>query len=280
MISRRTQIALREALGGFTLHEITDLFDSAGLQPRTDHEPRISGQRRRLVEQYYANIDSSAATDAENLLHVCSDVVRENRYSVDQLLAALRQDGYKWVDDQFAPTGILMADRIAEFAQVRNLSELTRQVTRLANAVDSDPPLAVGSAKDMVESVCKTILGELKIPIGNETLPQLVKVAGKQLGLAPADIPNQAKGKDAIVRVLSGLGQIVNGMAQLRNLYGTGHGRAGGVTGGVTARHARLAVGAAASLATFLLETHVKQLGQRRHRVAADENGTTKPASE
>jgi hypothetical protein len=54
---------------------------------------------------------------------------------------------------------------------------------------------------------------------------------------------------------LSNLGTIGNGLAELRGLYGTGHGKHG-KTAELSARHAKLAVGAAATLATFLFETH------------------------
>jgi hypothetical protein len=45
------------------------------------------------------------------------------------------------------------------------------------------------------------------------------------LGLSTDAIPDSAKGAAAIKQVLSGLAQIVGGAAELRNLYGTGHGR-------------------------------------------------------
>ena len=44
-------------------------------------------------------------------------------------------------------------------------------------------------------------------------------------------------------------------LAELRNLYGTGHGK-DGKSKGLAARHAKLAVGAAATVAVFLFETH------------------------
>lgn len=59
-------------------------------------------------------------------------------------------------------------------------------------------------------------------------------------------IPEARKGGDAIRQILSGLSQIVGGTAELRNLYGTGHGR-------LAPRHARLVVGAGATLSRFLL---------------------------
>jgi len=47
-----------------------------------------------------------------------------------------------------------------------------------------------------------------------------------------------------------------NGLAELRNNYGTGHGRASGATG-LTARHAKLAAGAASQLWLSFLQRHI-----------------------
>ena len=77
----------------------------------------------------------------------------------------------------------------------------------------------------------------------------------KVLKLVPEGIPETARGADIIKRLLSNLGTIGNGLAELRGLYGTGHGKHGAAVG-LRARHARLAVGSAAILATFLFETH------------------------
>jgi hypothetical protein len=55
--------------------------------------------------------------------------------------------------------------------------------------------------------------------------------------------------------ILSNLATITNGIAELRNSYGTGHGKDSKAKG-LGSRHAKLAVGAASTLAVFLLETH------------------------
>ena len=54
------------------------------------------------------------------------------------------------------------------------------------------------------------------------------------------------------------MGSVARGLGELRNLYGTGHGK-DGTTRGLATRHARLAVGAAGTLATFPLETHLER---------------------
>lgn len=133
---------------------------------------------------------------------------------------------------------------------------LAEQIRRIEGAVDSDPALAIGTAKELVETCCKTILEERGKPIvGTPDIPTLTKATLKELKLLPDDAHEQARGRDVIKRLLQNLGTIGNGLAELRGLYGTGHGK-GGKTTSLQARHARLAVGAAATLATFLFDTH------------------------
>lgn len=54
--------------------------------------------------------------------------------------------------------------------------------------------------------------------------------------------------------------KFAQGLAELRNLYGTGHGK-NGKRAGLTGRHAKLAVGAATTLALFLFETREDRRG-------------------
>lgn len=133
---------------------------------------------------------------------------------------------------------------------------VAQQITRMESAVDNDPGLAIGTAKELVETCCKTILTERDVEFSkNADIPELVKLTAKELDLTPADIPDQAKASDTIKRLLSNLASITQGVAELRNHYGTGHGKAAGAKG-LQSRHAKLAVGAASTLAVFLAETH------------------------
>jgi Abortive infection C-terminus len=137
-----------------------------------------------------------------------------------------------------------------------NTPELARQLERLRGAVDDDPGLAIGTAKEMLETTCKTILEEHGVAVDPAwDVPELLKATRRQLKLLPDDIPDAVRGADTMKRLLSSLGQIGYGLAELRNLYGSGHGRSGG-TKGLSPRHARLAVGAVATLVQFLFETH------------------------
>jgi hypothetical protein len=133
---------------------------------------------------------------------------------------------------------------------------VAQQITRMEAAVANDPTLAIGTAKELVETCCKTILSERDVAFSRSAdLPELVKQTVKELALAPADIPEAAKAADTIKRLLNNLATITQGVAELRNHYGTGHGRAAR-SKGLSPRHAKLAVGAASTHAVFLTETH------------------------
>lgn len=147
-------------------------------------------------------------------------------------------------------------DPLKKHATALDAKHLAEQVRRMEASVETDPSLAIGTAKELIETCCKTILAERGVSIsGSADVPTLTKATLKELKLVPEGISESTRGADVIKRLLSNLGTIGNGLAELRGLYGTGHGKHGNASG-LTARHAKLAVGAAATLAVFLFETH------------------------
>jgi hypothetical protein len=147
-------------------------------------------------------------------------------------------------------------DDLKQKAQALNANHLAEQIRRMKDSVETDPSLAIGTAKELIETCCMTILAERGQEIsGTPDIPTLTKATLKELNLVPEGIPNSARGADVIKRILSNLSTVGHGLAELRGLYGTGHGQHGS-TAGLTTRHAKLAVGAASTLAIFLFETH------------------------
>ena len=267
LVSKATRLEFREALVGFVLREIEIFFEGAGLSCDEDYDPPVSGERRKLVEQYYANIDFSSENDVKKLLAAFGEIVlRLNRTEngdtvVDDLLRLMKRDGYGFDGEIFVSFPSKQAppiEAIRSLASSFDLPGLHAQIDRLAHAAEEDPSLAVGTAKEMVETICKTILEDRSVPSPGQDLPQLVRAVAKELALLPENIPDHAKGSKVIRRMLSNLNQISQGIAELRNLYGTGHGRDGRFIG-LKPRHAKLAVGAAATLGIFLLETHLER---------------------
>jgi hypothetical protein len=149
-------------------------------------------------------------------------------------------------------------DPLKEHAKVLNANHLAEQIRRMEASIDTDPSLAIGTAKELIETYCKTILAERGKPVvGTPDVSTLTKETLKELKLVPEGVSDASRGADAIKRLLSNLGAIGNGLAELRGLYGTGHGKHASATG-LGVRHAKLAVGAAATLAAFLFETHME----------------------
>jgi hypothetical protein len=135
-------------------------------------------------------------------------------------------------------------------------THIAQQIRRLQEAIESDPDLAIGTAKELVETLCKTILSERRIEYGmSEDLPGLVRLTIKNLSIVPEDIAEASQAEKTITVLLNNLGSIGSQLAEMRNRFGTGHGKSSNHIG-LQRRHAKLAIGAAATLAVFLFECH------------------------
>ena len=98
---------------------------------------------------------------------------------------------------------------------------MSREILRAEQAVEEDPDLAIGTAKDLIETCCKTLLGRLGEEIRrNADFPELVKRTVKALKLTRDDIPDNARGADIVRNLLSSLSAISRGVNELRNVYG------------------------------------------------------------
>ncbi|BDW88516.1 abortive infection family protein [Thalassospira tepidiphila] len=149
--------------------------------------------------------------------------------------------------------------RAKQAADTLSATWMIREIQRIEAAIDSDPALAIGEAKALLESCCKTILDNEGVEITKKmTLPQMAKEVCKLLKLIPDDIPKEAKGSDSIKMLLSNLGSIPRYVAEIRGLYGSGHGKPGNYRG-LEPRHARLAVQSAVTFIDFVTETYKKK---------------------
>ena len=192
--------------------------------------------------------------EAENIRTILNDLIVKDGWEIRE---QMRVSGHP----VFAPVRAIGSDvHTIEAAKIINQTidaeYVSKQTTRMQSALNSDPESAIGTAKEFVETICKTILKERNIAYKHdEDMPKLVKQVAEALELVPKGIIKEAKAKEIIKRLLSNLGAVSNSLAELRNIFGTGHGKeASSKT--LLVRHARLAVGAATTLAVFLLESH------------------------
>jgi hypothetical protein len=146
-----------------------------------------------------------------------------------------------------------------EIETVLDASYVQAQVRRVEIALRADSTLALGTAKEMVETVCKTILRERGKPPGERLeISDLTKLVLEEIDLSPAVAGPDAKGSDYSRRLLRNLAAIPSTLAELRNLHGTGHGKDGQAPG-IHRRHAELAVGAAGVFCRFVVDAHKAQ---------------------
>jgi len=149
-------------------------------------------------------------------------------------------------------------DDLKRAAATFDARHLLDQIRRMELSVNQDPALAIGTAKELIETCCKTILSERGKPMkGTPDIPALTKETLKELNLVPEGVSDSVRGSETVKRILQNLGAIGHGLAELRGLYGTGHGKHGKAQG-LKPRHAKLAVGAAATLVTFIFDTYIE----------------------
>ena len=229
-----------------------------------------SGERRSLVEEYYASINWSDLSDVRKILNVYQDTLNDideelgDNTGIDsylekartRLIKCLKRDGYEYVGGRIRPSGqAVILDSFDSSTKSYDEKHFSEYTIRIKNSIDTDPALAIGSAKELVEATLKIILNKLGTGFNkNDDIPKLLKKVQKELELVPKEVDSSKKGADAIKIVLNNLGSIVVKTAELRNLYGTGHGK-GKSQNGLWTRHAKLVVGSAVTLCTFLLDT-------------------------
>lgn len=133
--------------------------------------------------------------------------------------------------------------------------DITKQLKRIYDSLEDDPELALGTTKEMIETVLKTILDGKVDNLEGMDMTTLIKAVQKHIKLIPDEIAEANKGNDTIKRTLSNLGQIVVGITELRNAYGTGHGKINNESG-LKPYHTRLVVNSGVTLARFLMEVY------------------------
>lgn len=132
---------------------------------------------------------------------------------------------------------------------------LNKQIDLMTSMQEANPTEAIGKAKELIESCCKTILEEQGKDIGKRNVSQLVDETLKFLELKPENISDNKVEAITIIGILGNLKAIASNIADLRNSYGSGHGKSASYVG-LQARHAKLAVGASVTLVRFLWDTY------------------------
>lgn len=197
---------------------------------------------RRSLSWHDEDYPERVFTAIERIIAEADPPVLDEVVAFVGLRGWLAENDQRLHDHLFGDGAPEAVDELASGESIATLPELMRHARRIRSGLESDPELAIGSAKELLETVMKAVLGD---PHSKDDLPALMKRCRVELGL-------EGTGADSTKRLVGSLSQVVASVAELRNALGTGHGRAGSAE--PTAPMARLAVDSAVALSRFLLD--------------------------
>jgi Abortive infection C-terminus len=285
-LSRRSQqkfAAFAAACG--TVNAIADVYDAHGFSLSPEFEPAEGRQRRSVCEAAEAGANVADPAVANRLVRVYVDgiedwgrrptdtffVMEGEQPPEDALLPAaralvrsLQRDGVPVDDDGnlvlTANPPALAVERFDRLAEPRVLLD---HLARIEAGITSDPAAAIASSKELVESALKFVLNDYGVEHPRSAqLPELYKLAATELRLSRESVPESARGSQIAQRVLQNLSSAVQGLAELRNELGLGHGRT--TRSPALTRHARLAANSARAVTEFILDTWHERRGHPR----------------
>lgn len=177
---------------------------------------------------------------------------RENVRRIETLLA---KNGLTYRTGGFVTDGGMAPSKaLSDLIKGKDLPAIHREFERAMESVESKPRDAVSAAANILESIFKTYIEDngLTMP-DKQDLQPVFKVVRADLGLDPGSIEDQD-----LQRIITGLFSVVDGIGALRTHASSAHseGRKGYK---LEPRHARLAVNAAHTVATFVMETWDKK---------------------
>ena len=265
LISKTTRNEFREILGGYVLREIEMTFDAGGFAPPTNYPP-VGGQRRSLVEGYYANIDFTSASDVKRLLAVYSEIVEnltqaaerlpnENHgATIKSLLRRMERDGFPYDNGRFLSDAlndaVVHAPLLVQLTERSIQEHVEKARHKIANR---DFAGAIANAYTLVEEFLKQLLRKTGTTFNESEgdIRALYKLLARPLNLAPKNDSLETHLK----AILEGLQRQIGGLFEVANKASDRHAR----RYNPAPHHAKLAVNVAFTLCEFVLESYEYQ---------------------
>jgi len=273
-ISKATRNEFREVLTGYVLREIDMFFEAGGITPRRDYDPQVGGQRRSLVECYYANLDFSSVADVKKLLTVYEEVIENlqqvaernpdgQSVTMNALLRRMERDGFRYQDGRFVAevlkASIVHAPSLVQLTEESIQEHVEKARQKVANG---DSAGAIANAYTLVEEFMKQLLRKTNTAFNENEgdIRTLYRAVCTPLHLDPKgeSLENYLKA------ILEGLQRQIAGLFEVANKASDRHAR----RYNPAPHHARLAVNAAFTLCEFLLESFEYQQKKTERRAS------------
>lgn len=215
-------------------------------------------------------VDEAKKADVDKLLLDLFDYYEihfEHEYDPDLAddsdRAKHRQSLYKKckvIAERERATSPLLSETTADLKSKFNSEYMKDQINLLMKMRDENSVEAIGKAKELIESCCKTILENQGDSAERDMdVAQLSKQTAKILAIDEEefslDLEVAQLAEKAQKKIQGGLQSIASGVSELRNGFGAGHGRSATFQE-LPVRYAKLAVGASITLVEFYWEVY------------------------
>ena len=212
---------------------------------------------------YVACVDQTKREDVSRLLaalaHMMTALSQQYRGSdtpdlLNPLFVNLRRDGFEWDGIRITESAGALVSGVVAVTRELDLRGLHERIHAAERKVEEDPSGAIGDAKELLESVFRTVAQHHRIHVDeNADVTEMFKAIRDVLIVVPPGVTDRERADAILRRLLGNLSGLCGTLAELRNAYGSGHGKADGFVG-LEKKHARLAVTAAGAIAAFVLE--------------------------
>lgn len=236
------------------VHELRLADPAAAGEP--DYDDRVHRAVPAVLGIRYQYLDCDGSEDDNEYEHLHEDIyldqlaLIEGHLDLPAWLAEHKPRLYRLLyGGALAETTAV--DAVDEVVTQLALPEIPQQLVRLRRDLVDDLPAAIGHTKELVESACKTVLGETGADTGTMKFPRLVTAALRATGRHPTQLDSTDADTELLRRLLGGLSSQLEAIAGLRNRVGTGHGRGCDVV--LDAPLARLVIGQSLVAVEYLL---------------------------
>jgi hypothetical protein len=206
-----------------------------------------------LSETIHPAVRSNAA-DVQELLSIYNKALAADDYEliqVDDISGLPVFRGHRRLDG----TGALREQGIA-IKRYLDTIYIQGRLKLIQAAIHSQTDLAIGLAKELLETTCHSILLQQGKPIDKDwTVIRLLKETTSSRDFTPRGLPDAGKASTSVRQMLTGLASTVQAITELRNAFGSGHGKAADFKG-LEPKYAKFVVSIVGEICLLLLGTN------------------------
>ena len=222
------------------------------------------------LSEYYNTFKSEAFkyfirdNNAHLVIEFCDELL-EYAFETNQYFYDINRDivmAYRRISEKYKNIAPDLENLKVEFGSIY----MNSVQNYMLSMINKNPTEAIGKAKEYIETCCKSILESKKIEVDTKwDINDLAKETLSALSLVPESVNNSDKCANNIKAILGNLRAITSNIGELRNGYGSGHGKSKNFRS-LEPRHARLAVNTAIAFVSFVWETYNIQRLEKENR--------------